>query len=168
MNPAHLHITINHFPVFCVLIGLLVLLIGQWRRSREITMVALVLFVLAAVVVIPTYISGQNSSRVIRGLPGVVREVTRSHSAASRPALIATLILGVLSLWALVQWRRRGDLTRWVRASVWAMAIASTGLLLWASHLGGQVRHTEARPDYVIPTAEPRTPEAPGAEQSPP
>ena len=49
MNSAHLHIAINHFPVFCVLIGLLVLLIAHLRRSPEILMVALVLFVVAAV-----------------------------------------------------------------------------------------------------------------------
>jgi uncharacterized membrane protein len=166
MNAAHLHITINHFPVFCVLIGLLVLAIGQVRRSREITMVALILFVLAAVVVIPTYTSGRGSSRVIRGLPGVAREFTRSHSSAAWPALIATLILGALAAWGLVQWRRLGDITSWVRGAVWGLAIASTGLLLWTAYLGGEVRHTEARPDYVIPTAEPTseaTPEgAPG------
>ncbi len=162
INAAHLHIAINHFPVFCVLIGLLVLLIGQLRRSREITMVALVLFVLAAVICIPTYTSGRGSSRVIRGVEGVVREVTRSHSAAAWPTLIATLILGAVSAWGLVQWRRAGDISRGVRGAVWVLAIASTALLIWTTHLGGQVRHTETRPDYVIPTAEPTSPSGPG------
>jgi len=163
MNAAHLHITINHFPVFCVLIGLLVLLIGQLRRSREITMVALILFVIAAVSVIPTYYSGRNSSRVIRGVEGVVREVTRAHSSAARPAYYATLLLGVIAAWGLVQWRRKGDLTGWVRGAVWALAIASTGLLFWAANTGGKVRHTEARPDYVIPTEEPEDTSAPAS-----
>jgi len=162
MNAAHFHITINHFPVFCVLIGLVVLLIGHLRRSSEITMVALVLFVLAAVATVPTYISGRNSSRVIRGLPGVVREVTRAHSGAATPALYASLVLGVASLWGLKQWRALGDIAGSIRGSVWALAIVTTALMFWTAYLGGEVRHTEARPDYVIPTAEPSP--MPGAE----
>lgn len=161
MNAAYLHLTINHFPVYCVLIGLLVLLIGQLRRSREITMVALFLFVLAAVTAIPTYQSGRGSSQVIRGLPGVVREITRAHASAAWWAYISSLILGAAALWGLIQ-MRTCDLARWIRGTVWILAIVTTGLMLWTAYLGGKVRHTEARPDYVVPTAEPTDASAPG------
>ncbi|MCE7938450.1 hypothetical protein DCC79_06290 [bacterium] len=163
MNAAHLHITINHFPVICVLLGILVLCIGHWRRSSEITMVALVLFVLAAVVTVPTYYSGRNSSRVIRGVEGVVRDITRAHSGAATWAYYVTLVLGLLAAWGLKQWRSAGDLTSRVRGLVWIVAILAATTLARASLTGGKVRHTEARPDYVVPTEAPEEAGGPGA-----
>lgn len=158
MNAAHLHITINHFPVICVLLGIIVLLIGHWRRSSEITMVALVLFVLAAVVTIPTYYSGRNSSRVIRGAEGVMREITREHSGAAGWGYYASIVLGLVSAWGLWTWRAAGELAPRMRALVWVAALLTASTLARASWTGGKVRHTEARPDYVIPTEEPEAP----------
>ncbi len=163
MNAAHFHITINHFPVICVLLGILVLAIGHWRRSSEITMIALVLFVLAAVVTIPTYYSGRNSSRVIRGVEGVARDITRTHSGAASWAFYASLVLGLVSAWALRQWRSAGDLTARARGLVWLVALLTVATLTRASLTGGKVRHTEARSDYVIPTEAPEEAGGPGA-----
>lgn len=158
MNRAHVHLLINHAPMFTFLLGLLVLFIGRLRRSAEITMVALVLFVTAAVVTVPTYLSGQGSSRILKGLEGMDREVTKNHSSAAQFALICSLILGAVAVWALLEWRRTGDLAGRTRMIVWVVALFTTAVMMRASYLGGAVRHTEARPDFVVPTAEPQGP----------
>lgn len=165
MNTAHIHLTINHFPVFAVLFGLFVLLVGRTRRSAEVTSVALMTFVIAALATVPTYYTGKGSSRVIRGLPGVEREYTIAHAEAAQLALILCLILGALSLWALLQIQRSGDIAVGIRWSVWILAIVTAGMMFRTSHLGGQIRHTETRPDYVLPTEDPSGgPGGPGGE----
>ncbi len=130
-------------------------LIGHIRRSSEVTWSALVLFVIAALATIPTYTTGKGSGRVIRGLPGVIREFTIEHSQSAQFALIACLLLGAVSIWGLWQMRNAGDTSGGIRWAVWILAIFTTAIMFRTADLGGKIRHTETRPDYVLPTADP-------------
>ena len=48
MNPAHLHLMLNHIPVLGTAFGLGLLAFALWRRSDELKKTALGVFVLVA------------------------------------------------------------------------------------------------------------------------
>ena len=58
MNPAHIHLLLNHFPTIGFGIGLALYLVGYWNKSDDLRRASLVIFFLIAVIAIPTYVSG--------------------------------------------------------------------------------------------------------------
>lgn len=61
INWAHVHLIINHFPVAGVLGAMLLFLYGVVRKSREIKVVSLGVFVLLALITIPVFWTGEEA-----------------------------------------------------------------------------------------------------------
>jgi hypothetical protein len=75
----------------------------------------------------------------------VRREVIHEHEEMGEKAYIAAGILGVLSLAALVRWRR-SPVPRGAAYGVLVGAVVVGGMMAYTGLLGGRVRHTEVRP----------------------
>ena len=58
MNPAHVHLALNHVPVVAAAVGVLLLGIGMARRSAALARAGLVTFVVAAALTGPVFLSG--------------------------------------------------------------------------------------------------------------
>jgi uncharacterized membrane protein len=154
----HLHLLLNHFPIIVTILGLLLLAVAMWRNSDSLTRVALAFFVGGALSALPTYLTGESAEKTARHLPDVTRELIETHSDSAVISAIFVGLLGVFALWAL--WRFRTDVTlpRWVVRVALVASIIGSGLMSWTGLLGGQIRHTEARPGFVAP-AGPEEPE---------
>ena len=59
MNLAHVHLLLNHLPPLGVLFGFLLLAAAVARKSGELVRASLVTFVLAALLAVPTYYTGE-------------------------------------------------------------------------------------------------------------
>lgn len=153
MNPAQLHLALNHVPILIVPTALALLLVGLLRRSRELTTVALVLAVLASLAVLPVYFSGEGAEELVEDRPGVVHATIEEHEDAGKFALIALLATGVVAALALAI--GRGETTG--RGRLLLLAVLVVGA--WASavgfrtgHLGGLIRHPEIVSGAAAPT----------------
>jgi len=71
MNGAYVHLALNHIPVVAVPVGVLLLLAGLVRKSRELTQAAMVLWVLVALISIAVLKSGGPAAHVIKDLPAL-------------------------------------------------------------------------------------------------
>jgi|GEM_PF-213940 len=145
INPAHLHIIINHIPVIGVPFGVALLIYGFLRKSQEIRTAALLVFVAVALVTIPTFLSGEAAEDIVEHLPGVSERLIENHEDAAKIALIATSILGGLSLIRLLIPVRFGAVRAPATMLVFALSLGVSGWLGWTGHLGGQIRHSEIR-----------------------
>lgn len=153
MNPAHLHIIINHIPVIGIPFGVALLIYGFLRRSQEIRTAALLVFVAVALVTIPTFLSGKAAEDMVEHLPGVSERLIENHEDAATIALIATSILGGLSLIRLLIPARFLAVRAPATILVFALSLGVSGWLAWTGHLGGQIRHSEIRSSSVLVTA---------------
>src|SRR4051812_27868444 len=107
LSGAHLHLLVNHAPVFGSLFAL-VLLIASYFTSPDIfRRTAFVLLIATAVVAAAADLSGQAAEDAIRGFPGVRREIIHAHEQMGDKAYYLAIVLGVLALVALIRWRRR-------------------------------------------------------------
>jgi len=59
MDLVHLHLMLNHAPVLGVIFGFLVLLAGTVSRSKAIAGVGLGLLIVAGILAIPVYLTGE-------------------------------------------------------------------------------------------------------------
>lgn len=153
MNPvtaAHFHLLLSHVPVMAIFFGLAMLALSWWRGSRDLQKAALGMFVLAALLAAPSYLTGEPAAGAIKGLPGFSDHLLEQHQAAAGVALAGCIVLGVVALAGLILFRGR------VVAS-WLVTMLLTGALLVGilaartANLGGQIRHPEIRP-YDAPT----------------
>ena len=90
MNPvtaAHIHLFLCHVPVMAIVFGLGGLAFGLWRGSREIQKAALGMFIVAAVLAVPSYLTGEPASGTIKGLPGFSERILEQHQASAGVAL---------------------------------------------------------------------------------
>lgn len=144
MNPAHLHLVLNHFPVVGLVFALALLGWGALRKNPSLTKAGFVALVVVALLAVPAFLTGEPAEKIAEGLPGVSDPIIEQHEDAAKAALIVTLVAGVAALVGL--WLARGKaVASWCASSVLLVAVVAAGLVAWAANLGGKVRHTEIR-----------------------
>lgn len=145
MNWAHVHIFLNHIPVWGTLFGALLLAFGLVRKSEEIKRVSLGVFVIMAVLTTPVYFTGEPAEEIVEHLEGVSEPIIEEHEKLALVSFIAVLILGVIALIALWRYRRADAVPKgWVTA-VLVLSVVVWGLMIWTANLGGKIRHSEIR-----------------------
>ncbi|MEK6301713.1 MAG: hypothetical protein AABO41_13465 [Acidobacteriota bacterium] len=152
MNPAHLHIILNHIPVIGIPFCAALLIYGLLRKSDEVKRASLWAFVIIAVLTIPTFLAGQAAEDVVEHLPGVSEQLIENHERAALIGLIATLILGAGSLAALFLSRRFASVARLLTILLLVLSLMSGAWLARIANLGGKIRHTELRGDATSAT----------------
>lgn len=147
MNITHLHLLLNHVPLLATVFGIGLLAVALWRRSEALQRAALTFFVVAALTAIPTYLTGEPAEDVVESLPGVTHQGIERHEEFAGWALGGVLALGVVALIALAVFRRHKTAPQWLGALMLVGAVLVTGMIGWTANLGGQIRHTEIRPE---------------------
>lgn len=145
MNLTHVHLLLNHIPVIGVGFALLLLVASLLKKSDDLKRASLWLFILSALVALPTYFTGEPAEETVERLPGVSHAIIESHEEAALFALLAIEVLGVLALAALFLYRRSENLARLLVLASLVVALVAGGLMGWTANLGGQIRHTEIR-----------------------
>ncbi len=145
INWAHVHLMINHFPVVGVLGGVLLLVYALIRKSEEVQMVSLGVFVLIALTAFPVFFTGEAAQRVVKNLPGVTETYIGRHEEMADLAIVLMEILGVLALAGLVFLKRFAAIPKLVVLLVLVMSLITAAVVSVTANLGGQIRHTEIR-----------------------
>ncbi len=148
MNPAHLHLLLNHISLPGILFGLALLLVALSRSNDELKKLSCCVFVLIALLAIPTYLTGEGAEEVVEHLPGIEHELIEEHEESALVSLVAIEVLGLLSLAGLVRFRGSGELPRWFVTACLLLSIVVAGMVAWTSNLGGRIRHSETRPGF--------------------
>lgn len=145
MDSISFHLILNHVPIFACLGGTPLLIYGMVKNNDSFKKLGLGLFVLAALVVIPVFLTGEKAEELVEHLPGVLENLIEAHEEWAEASLWAMIGLGVSSvvaLWAEVKaqsWRR------FLLPAVTVFSCLVAGMMLRTAHLGGQIRHSEIR-----------------------
>jgi len=146
MNLGYFHLVLNHLPVLGVVFGLLLFAAALLRNSAELRRAALWVFVLSALAALPAFLTGEPAEDLVKGLPGVTKQVIEAHEDFASVALGAAILLGLAALGALILAERSARLQKQFTLAVLLCSVVAAGLLLRTAQLGGQIRHTEVRP----------------------
>ena len=144
MNLPHVHLILNHVPVLGTVFGLVLLAWGSWRQNVSLQRAALVTFIIAALVAIPVYLTGEPAQDAVQRLAGVTENAIEAHEEAALVSLIAVELLGVLGVISLLLARAQRSTAIVMRGAL-AVAIVTAGLMAWTANLGGRIRHSELR-----------------------
>lgn len=142
---SHWHLLLNHFPSVGLVIALGLLLGSFYLRSHDLRHASLLLFVLLAFLVIPTYITGAGAGWEIRGSGDISADRIAAHRDAATLAFIALMITGWMAWFALWQHRRFARTSGWVVPGVLVLGLLTLVFMVDTGHLGGHINHPEVR-----------------------
>jgi uncharacterized membrane protein len=142
-SAPHWHLFLNHFPSVGAVIALILLACALYLRSEDLTRASLVMFVVIALLAIPTYVTGGATRRALEGEPGISVDMIAAHQDAATLAFAALLITGWLAWFALWQYRRLSRPYAWTLPAVLVLGVVTLGLMVQTGSLGGDINHPE-------------------------
>jgi hypothetical protein len=144
MNAAALHLALNTFPPILNVAAIVVFVLAFVWKSHAVTRAALVLAVLAALIGIPVFLSGEEAEHVVEELEGVNTIAIEAHEDAAKWAVWVLVAQGVLALAALIRFRAR-EVASWAFAAVLILTLIATAAVFRTAYLGGKIRHPETQ-----------------------
>jgi hypothetical protein len=148
MSAVHLHLAINHSPLYAELFALVLLLIGLPRRNRSLVTAGLVVAIIAAFCAIGADITGDAADEVIDNSPpiaGVEKTLIAPHNDAATYFLVVACIAGALAATSLIIGWRRGERLRWLDILITVTVLVSLLAAGRTALLGGRIHHPEVR-----------------------
>jgi len=147
MNPAHLHLMLNHIPLVGIGFVVLLLTIALFRRSNELVNISLIFVIFVALWAIPVHQTGESAEELVEGLPGISEQLVEAHDESADIAFIFIEAVGVLALITLVLRRYHAKLGNVLTILTLLGLIVSGGLIAWTANQGGKINHPEIRSD---------------------
>ena len=147
MNAAELHLLINHLPVLGSVFACVLLITGRVARNDVVTRTGLFTMIFAALAGGGVFLSGEPAEHFVEKLAGYSESHVEAHEDAGKIAAIALGLAGLVAAIALLRYRRT-PVPGGVSVIVLLSALIAAGFVGWTAYLGGQIRHTELRPDF--------------------
>lgn len=147
---SHAHIILNHFPSIGFVLGLGLFVFALIINNVAMKRASLVLFVICAILIAPTYVTGNASMWAVTDppIPGIAKAVINSHRDMALLALFGMAFTGVTAWIELWRFRHLGRFSNLSLVLVLAFALVTLGVLAETGHRGGQINH----PEIVLPT----------------
>ena len=148
LSVVHLHLAINHSPLYTELFAFFFVLIGLIKKNRALVTSGLVMCIIAALCAGAAYWSGDQASDIIDQSPpiaGVEKAMIGPHADAAAWFLAAACITAVLAIVALIVGRKRGARPRWLEIVALLLVLFSLTVVARTALLGGRIHHPEVR-----------------------
>jgi len=142
-SSAHLHLLINHLPVFGSAFLLLMLLYAIGKKNHSALKINYALIVLLGLLTIPVFITGENAEGGIKGIEGVNEEAIEPHQEFAKFSLIVMEITAGFALIGFLIALIRKLAPIWFAMIVLVLLLATQGMMIYTSHLGGKISHSE-------------------------
>ena len=149
MNLVHLHLAINHSPLYSELFALALLVIGLLARKQTLITAGLVVAIIGALCAFAATYTGDGAETIIKQSPpiaGVDKKLIDPHSQAADYFSTAAYITAGLALISLIiGWRRAAGRFRWLDALIALCVLVSFTAAGRTALLGGRIHHPEVR-----------------------
>ena len=143
MYEAHIHLLINHLPIFGSILGAFVLIHGLWTKSNSTKSASYNIFIISSIGAGIAYATGEGAEESVENIQSVLDSTIEQHEEFALFALIALIILGVVSILGLFFTIKKLPLANAFSIFILFISLISFGLVARTGFLGGQIRHTE-------------------------
>ncbi|WP_138430943.1 hypothetical protein [Fodinibius saliphilus] len=151
MNDAYLHLVINHFPIFSMLFGLVILGWGILKKQESIQKIAMVLLVLGAITSYIAIETGEGAEEIVEDYVATIsHDAIHNHEEAAEVAMWLSMVTGGLALINLVVVNYNIRYKNVLIGILLVATTASLGALIYTAYQGGKIRHPEAHDTIKI------------------
>ena len=149
MNAAHLHLIVNHLPIFTTLIGIVILAWGMIKKSDSIRNIAFVLFLFGAIGSYVALETGESAEDIVEEVAAVSHDAIHDHEEAAEISLWFAMLMGFLSVGALASKKLNLRYETGLHIAILLTALLTAGVLMYVAYEGGKIRHPEAYTEEV-------------------
>jgi uncharacterized membrane protein len=152
---SHVHIILNHFPTVGFVFAIGFFVVALVMNNDVMKRYSLVLFVICAILGLPTYVTGNASMWALTdpAIPGVSKAVINAHRDMALLTLFGLAFTGVPAWIELFRFRHLGRFSNRSLYLVLAFAIITLAVMAETGHRGGQINHPEIRvATDILPT----------------
>ena len=149
INPAHLHLLVNHFPIIGSMVSVFILAYAMIVKNQAIKKLAYIFIVLCAASSLLANTTGEDAEEYIEKVMTVDHEIIESHEEAAELANYAMVLAGALSL--IILFFKRAREYRYTPTIMLILLVVVVGLMANAGAKGGDITHTEIRDDQLLP-----------------
>ena len=143
MNPTHIHLLLNHFPIIGTLIGSAILLYSIIKKQNTGKITGALIIVVMAIIAIPVLLTGEPAEDSVKHLSGISKTLIHEHEEASEKAFWLMEITGIFSLLAMVFYKIKSAFASKAFLVAFAFSAVTFFAMAWAGNLGGKIRHPE-------------------------
>ena len=144
MSGVHLHLILNHVPVFGVFMAVALFAAVLFLRGAVSPRFALSFLVVIAATAVVVYFTGEPAEDAVEKFAGVAKSSIHEHEEAAEITTVALSLLGIFAL-GVLGLRRSKPIPKWVSAVALVGSLITSALVGWTANLGGQIRHAEIR-----------------------
>lgn len=126
-----------------MLLGIVLLLFGFWKRSDRVKRISLGVLFLTAVLAFGVFASGEIAGKGAELLVGPVWTNIEQHKASALPAFAAIEAAGLLALIGLIKSFRSSELPVWMVLALLFLSVAAFGLSARTTYLGRNIYSVE-------------------------
>ena len=141
MNAAHLHLILNHIPVFTTIFGLILIIASRIGERPATLRIGLYTLIAGAIFAVPAYLTGEPAEDAIKHLSGIGS--VDAHEEIAGIALACSALLGVVAAVMALRMRAHVIPSRSFLITLLALATVSTSLFSVTAYFGGQIHHSE-------------------------
>lgn len=155
MDATHIHLMVNHVPLLATIFSLLILGWGMFKHNESFQNLAMIGFIIAGVFSIIALQSGEGAEDIVENLPGVTESFIHNHEEAAETTNWIAIAVALVSLGGFGVRRLKAT---FMRTYLWILllgSVVSAGMFSYTAYLGGQIRHTEIRPDVTATQTQP-------------
>ncbi len=156
MNAGHIHLILNHAPIFGVFVGVVIFGIGMFRRNNTLEKTGLITFIVTGIATLPTYFTGEGAEEVAERFKETSHDMIHEHEELAETGLILMIALAIASLILLiVMWRSKSSNDAkhskhgLMKSAVLSLAATTFGLMMVVGNTGGKIRRPELRGDVA-------------------
>jgi hypothetical protein len=143
VDPLYAHLFLNHIPVIGGIGALLLLGWGLYRRSVDVTLAALVSFVIVGIGGVLAFVTGSLAGKEIHD--SATELLIGRHREASIAALVGLESAAVVAACSLFTWATARRYPQFGAVATLLLGIAASILILRAASSGGPIAHPTLR-----------------------
>jgi uncharacterized membrane protein len=150
MDWVHLHLALNHVPVLGTLFVCLLLITAAVKQDDSLKRLSLWWAVALTLISIALKFTGDQAAAAAENEPWLIGTYVQAHEQAADQATTGIFLMGIAAIMALVIARKRRPVRTWSMALTICLGLLTFALMARAANLGGQIRHTEIRPNLIV------------------
>lgn len=143
MYATHLHLILTHFPIVGTLVGIGILTYGLLIKNDEVKKVALVIFIIMGILIIPSYFTGEWAKLTVQNMPEVSDKFIESHENFAIKSIYLMEFLTALSIVSLIFIKKKLTIAKIITIITLLVSLTVFTVFIKVGNLGGKIIHTE-------------------------
>lgn len=150
MEATHIHLLLNHYPIFATFIGFAILLFGLFKDNQTARVISYSIFVSAALASFLVFQSGDGAEHIIEKTIPSTKDYIEAHEDAAKIALWFAFGLGLISLVGIYTTIKQKLFEKKIGIVILIASIISIAFFAYVGNLGGKIIHTELRDKTAV------------------